>query len=232
MDLPPLERAVLVRRYKRFLGEVLFADGREETVHVPNPGAMLGLNTPGQTVWVSRSASLTRKLAGSLQLVEAHNGALVGVNTAHPNRLAAEALAADIIPGLAGYATVRPEVRYGEASRVDFLLEHPYRPPCWLEVKGVTLSRTPGLAEWPDCVSARATRHLAELTARVALGERAAVLFVAQRDDCDRLAAAADLDPTFARALDAASARGVEVLAYACAVTTEAVRITRTLALA
>jgi sugar fermentation stimulation protein A len=227
MRLPPLERATLLRRYKRFLADVLFDDGREETVHCPNPGAMLGLNQPGQACRVSRSTAKARKLPGTLEFVQERGGAWVGVNTAHPNRLAAEALASGAIPELAGYATVRPEVRYGEASRVDFLLEALDRPPCWLEVKGVTLSRTPGLAEWPDCVSARASRHLGELAARVRLGERAAVLFIAQRDDCDRLAPAADLDPAFAAALARARGEGVEALAYGCEVSEHAITVAR-----
>lgn len=218
----PLRRARLVRRYKRFLAEVVF-DGEldETTVHVPTPGAMLGLNEPGRIAWLSRSAAPTRKLAWTLEYVEADGGVPVLVNTQQPNRLVAEALAAGAIPELAGYARIRPEVRYGEASRVDFLLEHPDRPPCWVEVKGATLSRTPGLAEWPDCTSARATRHVAELVARRAAGDRAVVLFVVGRADCDRFAVAADLDPAFARALTEATVQGVEVLVYNCIISAE-----------
>ena len=211
----PLRRARLVRRYKRFLAEVVFdGEAGETTVHVPTPGAMLGLNEPGRVAWLSRSPVATRKLPWTLELVEADGGTPVVVNTQQPNRLVAEALAAGALPELAGYARVRPEVRYGEASRVDFLLEGPDRPPCWVEVKGVTLSRTPGLAEWPDCTSARATRHVAELLARRAAGERAVVLFVVGRGDCDRFDLAADLDPAFAGALGRAYRAGVEVLCY------------------
>lgn len=213
----PLRRARLVRRYKRFLAEVVFeGEAHETTVHVPTPGAMLGLNEPGRTAWLSRSPAPTRKLPWTLEYVEADGGAPVLVNTQQPNRLVAEALAPDAIGELAGYARIRPEVRYGERSRVDFLLEHPDRPPCWVEVKGVTLSRTPGLAEWPDCTSARATRHVSELRERRAAGDRAVVLFVVGRADCDRFALACDLDPAFARALGEAAAEQVEAYAYAC----------------
>jgi sugar fermentation stimulation protein A len=223
MQFPqPLLRGVLVARYKRFFADVVLDDGREITAHCPNPGAMLGLSTPGQTCWLSRSDDPKRKLAHTLEVVET-DGALVGVNTLHPNRLVAEALAAGAIPELAGYPVVRREVKYGEKSRIDFVLEGDDR--CWVEVKGVTLSRQPGLAEWPDCVSARGARHVAELEAMVAHGDRAVVLFVAQRDDCDRFALAGDLDPAFADALARATAAGVEVLAYGCAMSVEAITL-------
>jgi len=216
MRLPQLQPARLVRRYKRFLADVIFEDGREATVHTPNPGAMLGLTAPGQRIWISTSAAKTRKLPHTLELVEAPCGALVDVNTGRPNALAAEALAAEAIPELSAYGDLRREVRYGAASRIDLLLQGPDRAPCWVEVKGVTLSRRPGLAEWPDCVSTRAATHMHELAARVHAGDRAVVLFVVQRADCSRCEVAADLDPVFAKALKRAMAAGVEVLAYGC----------------
>ena len=225
MDFPqPLKRGVLVARYKRFFADVVMDDGREITAHCPNPGAMLGLNTPGLRAWVSRSDDPKRKLAYTLELLEA-DGGLVGINTMHPNRLVAEALAADHFPELTGYASHRREVRYGANSRVDFLLEGPDRPPCWLEVKNCHLRRTATLAEFPDCVAARSLKHLKELTAMVETGQRAVMLFVIQRTDCDAFAACAELDPAYARGLTEAAARGVEVLAYACDITTQQVRI-------
>ena len=229
MLLPqPMARARLVSRYKRFFADVLTEDGEAITAHCPNPGAMLGLNTPGLPVWISKSEKVGRKLAWTLELVEA-DGGLVGVNTLTPNRLVAEALAAGAIPELTGYATHRREVRYAAASRVDFRLEAPDRPPCFLEVKNVHLRREGTLAEFPDCVAARSTRHLADLAAEVAGGARAVALFVIQRADCDAFSACADLDPKFAAGLEAAADAGVEVLAYACAMSLQAVRVDRRL---
>jgi sugar fermentation stimulation protein A len=225
MLLPqPMLRGVLVARYKRFFADVALDDGRAITAHCPNPGSMLGMKTPGLVVWVSRSDDPKRKLAHTLELIEV-DGALIGVNTLLPNRLVAEALAADAIPELAGYATVRREVKYGESSRVDFLLEAPDRPACWVEVKSVTLCRGAGLAEWPDSVSARGARHIAELEAVVARGDRAVVLFLVQRSDCDRFGLAHDLDPIFSRALAKATAAGVEAIAYGCEVGPEKIGI-------
>lgn len=225
MQFPsPLVRGTLVSRYKRFFADVVLDDGTPVTAHCPNPGAMLGLNTPGLPAWLSRSEDPKRKLAHTLELVEA-DGGLVGINTLHPNRIVAEALAQGAIPEVAGYASVRREVRYGQNSRIDFLLEHPDRPPCWLEVKNVHLMRTPGLAEFPDCVAARSLKHLRELEAMAAAGHRAVMLFVIQRGDCDVFAACAELDPAYARGLDHAAANGVEVLAYRCALTPGAVTL-------
>ena len=159
-------------------------------------------------------------------MVEA-DGGLVGVNTMNPNRLAAEALAEGRIAELTGYAEVRPEVRYGVASRVDFLLTSPDRPNCWLEVKNCHFRRDGPLAEFPDCVAARSLKHLGELEAMAAQGDRAVMLFVIQRSDCERFAAAGDIDPAYAAGLTRAAANGVEVLAYACDLSPGGVEIAR-----
>jgi len=218
LDLVP---AILVRRYKRFLADVELADGSIITAHVANPGAMIGLQAPGARVWLSLSTSKTRKLPYSWELVEADFGngpELVGVNTIHPNAIVAEALAEGAIPELTGYASIRREVKYGEKSRVDFLLEHPDRPPCYVEVKNVHMMRKPGSAEFPDSVTARGARHLEELAAMVALGARAVLLFVVQIGSSQRVAVARDIDPAYGRAFDKARAAGVEILAYTCAI--------------
>lgn len=226
----PLARAVLLKRYKRFLADVRLMNGTLTTAHCANPGSMLGLTEVGAEVWLLPNGDPRRKLAWSWELIRVGEH-LVGINTGHPNRLAAEAIAAGRIPALAGYAGLRREVPYGRSSRIDLLLESPGRPICYVEVKNVHLKRG-RLAEFPDCVTARGARHLAELARMVALGHRAVMLYVVQRGDCERFAIAADLDPVYAIALEEARAAGVEVLCYACRVGLDGIEIDAPLALA
>jgi sugar fermentation stimulation protein A len=221
----PLIRGTLVRRYKRFLADVSLEDGREVTAHCANPGAMLGLNAPGATVWLESTGDPRRKLGFAWRLVELEGGHFAGIDTTLPNRLVAEALAAGAIPALAGYATVRPEVRYGANSRVDFLLSGEGRRDAWVEVKNVHLRRSGGLAEFPDSVTARGAKHLRELAAVAAAGGRAVMLYVVQRTDCDRFGLAADLDPAYAAAFAAARAAGVEAIAHATRIGPEGVEL-------
>jgi len=215
----PLIPATLVKRYKRFLADVVLASGEEITAHVANPGAMIGLAAPGSRVWLSKSSNAKRKLPYSWELVEVDLGAgpeLIGINTAHPNLLVAEAIAADAIPELAGYTARRREVKYGRNSRVDFLLETPGRPPCYVEVKNVHLMRSSNLAEFPDSVTARGAKHLNELAAVASAGARAVMLFLIQIGSAARFALARDIDPAYAAAFDRARAAGVEAVAYRC----------------
>ncbi|RAI32749.1 DNA/RNA nuclease SfsA [Rhodoplanes serenus] len=224
----PLIPATLVRRYKRFLADVALPDGTVVTAHVANPGSMLGLAVPGVRVWLSRSDKPGRKLPWSWELVEVDLGAgpeLVGVNTAHPNGIVAAAILAGQLPALAGYAGLRREVRYGAASRCDLLLEGPGRPPCWVEIKSVTLMRRPGLAEFPDARTTRGARHLDELAGRVAAGERAVMLFLVQIGSAARFDIARDIDPAYGLAFDRARAAGVEAIAHRCAVTLDGIAV-------
>mgnify|MGYP006269440779 FL=1 len=224
----PLKPARLIKRYKRFLADVMLDEGGEVTAHCPNPGSMMGLKDPGMRCWVSVHDNPRRKLKYSLELVEA-DGVLVAMNTHNPNIIAEEAIRAGRIAALTGYADLRREVKYGHNSRIDLLLEDPARAPAWVEVKNCHLMRTPGLAEFPDSVTARGAKHLAELVKRVEAGDRAVQLFIVQRADCTVLSPARDLDPRYADGLHAAAQAGVEIIAYGCQVDLTGVELDRPL---
>ncbi len=218
----PLLPARLLRRYKRFLADVQLEDGSETTVHCPNSGRMTGLDTPGARVWLSVGKA-GRKLPLTLELVEAEGG-LVGVNTMHPNRLVEEAIRADLVPVLSGYAEVRREVAFDQNCRVDLLLRSAGRPDCYVEVKNVHLKRTRG-AEFPDAVTARGAKHLQALRRQVELGARSVMVYVVQRADCADFSMAADIDPAYAMAFEAALAGGVEAHCFACHVGLDELRL-------
>ncbi len=224
----PLLRGRLIRRYKRFLADIALDDGREITAHCANPGSMLGVAVEGARAWVSEHHDKKRKLPFSWELVEIGK-TLIAVNTSNPNKIAFDAIEAGHIPELAGYEMIRREVKYGQASRIDLLLEDARRGPCYVEIKNVHLSRQAGLAEFPDSVTARGAKHLHELTRMTADGVRAVMLFIVQRDDCRRFAPAADLDPAYAKALKTAVSAGVETMCYDCEITTAEVVLRRRL---
>jgi sugar fermentation stimulation protein A len=220
----PLVPATLVRRYKRFLADVRFDDGEEAVAHCANSGSMLGLAVPGARVWLSPSPNPKAKLGWRWELEETAGG-LVGINTSHPNALVAEAIAAQRIPELAGYGSVRREVAYGTNSRIDLWLSGA-GPDCLVEVKNVTLRRGT-LAEFPDSVTSRGAKHLVELAAQVREGRRAVMLFCIQRMDCTGFAVAGDLDAAYAAAFRAAQVAGVETYAYTCTLTPESITLDR-----
>lgn len=221
----PLVPATLIRRYKRFLADCLLEDGREVTAHVANPGSMLGLKDEGLRIWLEPNDDPKKKLKWAWRLVEHAGGHFTGVDTGVPNRVLKAALMAGEVAGLDGYDLVRPEVKYGENSRIDFLLTGADRPDCYVEVKSVTLSRKPGLAEFPDSVTARGTKHLGELAAMAGQGHRAVMLYLVQRTDCTQVTLAADIDPAYATGFASARNAGVEVLALGCQISPEGVTL-------
>lgn len=220
----PLLRGTLIRRYKRFLADVKLDDGRLITAVCPNTGSMMGLTAPGSTAWLSESDVPTRKYRFNWEMVEADLGkgpALVGINTALPNKLVAEAIAGAWVKALAGYPSVRREVKYGKNSRIDLLLECAEKGKCYVEIKNVHLSRKHGLAEFPDSVTERGTKHLAEMSDMVREGHRAVMVYLIQRGEARKLKFARDVDPNYGAAYDAAVAAGVEAIALRCKLSTE-----------
>ncbi len=224
MNFPdPLIKGTLVKRYKRFLSDIVLESGEEITAHCANSGTMLSVNDPGSEVWVSPARNPDRKLKFTWELIRVGKS-LVGINTALPNKIVQEAIEAGTVPELQGYATLRREVKYGKNSRIDILLEDAAKPPCYVEIKNVTMRRDK-VAEFPDAVTARGTKHLGELADQVKVGSRAVMFYLIQREDCETFTLADDIDPAYAEALAVARKAGVEVLAYKCSLTPEEIKV-------
>lgn len=228
----PLIPGTLIKRYKRFLTDVKLKSGEVVCAHCANPGSMLSVNEPGSAVMLSPSTNPERKLRFSWEMIRVGD-AWVGINTARPNSIVEEAILAGRIDPLTGYSTLRREVKYGKNSRIDLLLEDPGRPPCYVEVKNVTMRRDlkKGPAEFPDAVTARGAKHLLELADMAKAGARAVMFYLVQREDADALAMAADIDKAYAEGLKTAISAGVEVLAYRCAVRPDEIAVDRPVAL-
>lgn len=229
MEFPsPLIPARLIKRYKRFLADCTLEDGREVTAHCANPGSMMGLAVPGTKIWLEPNDDPKKKLKFGWRLVDHENGHFTGVDTSVPNRALKAALEAHAFHELGPYDRVRPEVKYGEKSRIDFLLEG--EGLTYVEVKSVTLMRNVGLAEFPDSVTARGAKHLVELANMVREGHRAVMFYLVQRTDCERFDLARDIDPTYAAEFAKARAAGVEVMCYDTRITPAGVNIGKPLA--
>lgn len=229
MNFPaPLLRGRLVKRYKRFLADVILDSGETVTTTCPNTGSMMGLLTPGATVWLSESDSPTRKYKHTWELVEVRFGdavEIVGINTNHPNKLVTEAIEAGAIAELKGYASLRREVKYGRNSRIDILLEDEQKGLCYVEIKNVHMMRHHGRAEFPDSVTERGAKHLAEMSDMVAAGHRAVMLYLIQMASPNSFELARDIDPAYGAAFDLARNAGVEAIAYRCRVTPEQILV-------
>jgi sugar fermentation stimulation protein A len=214
---PPLQSAVLIKRYKRFLADVQLSDGTTLTIHCPNTGSMLHCAEPGSRAWYSTSASKGRKYPNTWEIVENAQGARIGINTGIANKLVEEAVLAGRIESLAAYQTIRREVPYGvEGSRVDFLLSDSSihgQPDCYVEVKNVTLLCKQGLGAFPDSVSTRAHKHLRELIDVTRQGQRALLIYCVQHEGIERVVPAEWIDPKYAQLLTRAKEAGVEVIA-------------------
>jgi sugar fermentation stimulation protein A len=211
----PLRRAILLRRYKRFLAEVQLESGEVMTVHCPNPGSMLGCERPGRPVVISDSGNSRRKLRWTLEMVHA-DGVWVGVHPSLANEIVTEAIAQGSLPELAGYARLEREVRYSDNTRFDLRLSKHRergRQVCYVEIKNVTLV-VAGVALFPDAQTARGRKHLRELARIVAEGHRAVMVYCIQRNDAERFAPAAMIDPEYAEILAEVHTRGVEILPY------------------
>jgi sugar fermentation stimulation protein A len=223
---PPLIPATLIKRYKRFLGDVVMPSGEQITVHTPNTGAMTGCAVPGSRVWLRDTRNPARKYAYSWEVSETAQGTLVGVHTGLVNRLVSEAIETGVVAELQGYANVQQEIRYGqENSRIDLLLTHQGRPDCYVEIKNVTAVGDDGVAFFPDAVSKRGVKHLRELISMASQGYRAVLFFCVQRDDVNVVRPADEIDSDYGETLRWAMEQGVEVIAYRARVKPNEIRL-------
>jgi len=223
----PLVRGTLIKRYKRFLADVRMEDGSIITAHCANTGSMKGCSEPNSAVYMSKSDNPKRKLAYSLELIQAGE-TWVGINTALPNRIVESAIKRDILQELAPWTRIRREVKYGKNSRIDLLLESDEAPPCYVEVKNVTLAES-DVAKFPDAVTERGRKHLREMSEEVARGNRAAMVYLIQRTDCESFSPAEDIDPAYAEALRQSVSAGVKAYALEAKPSPEGILVTREL---
>jgi sugar fermentation stimulation protein A len=226
----PLEAGRLVRRYKRFLADIVTDDGEQLCIHCPNTGSMLNCMGEGARVWFQRNSDPKRKLPGTWELVETPQGRLACVNTARANRLVEEALLAGVIKELTGFTALKREVAYGtENSRVDFRLDYP-AGSAFVEVKSVTLGFSDtAVAAFPDAVTTRGARHLRELATLAQDGVRAVQLYCVNLTGIEAVRPATEIDPLYTAALRDAVVAGVEVLAYGVEISPEEIRLTHRL---
>ena len=212
----PLLRGRLVHRYKRFLMDIRVRGGRVVTVHCPNSGSMEGcLPEDGEVIASPKTGQ--GRLSHVTEWIRGPDG-WIGINTQRSNAIVDEALRERRIPELAAYSIVRAEVPYGKHSRVDFLLTSTGLPDCYVEVKNTTWPGGDGALAFPDSVTERGRKHLRELARRVAAGDRAVLLFLANRPFGDRVRACHERDPAYAHALAWAQRHGVELLCYRTAI--------------
>ncbi len=211
MQFPPFVDGVLIKRYKRFLADVRLETGELVTAHCANPGSMKSVLEPAPRCWLSR-AKPGRKLPFTWEVAE-QGDTRIYVNPVGANRVVLDALQSGVIEELRGYESIRPEVKYGTGSRIDFLLSGA-SGNAYVEVKNVTLGYGDGRVAFPDSVTVRGTRHLLELAEVARQGHRAVLLFCVSRTDAKSVHAAAEIDPTYAATLSRVAKEGVEVLAY------------------
>ena len=214
----------LIKRYKRFFVDVKI-DNKTVTAHCPNTGSMMGLLEKGNKVWLSKSDNPKRKLKYTLQVIES-NGSKVGVNTHLTNKIALDAIYKSKIQNFKNYNSVKQEIKFGNNTRFDFLLTKKNKK-IFIEVKNVTLSRQKGIAEFPDAITSRGQKHIQELLNANKQGYNIYLLFVIQRDDCNKLKIAKDIDPKYCELLTKAVKKNLNILCYDCKFSTKGIKLNR-----
>ena len=217
-----LLQGTLLKRYKRFFADIKYQD-KTITAHCPNSGSMMGLLDTGNNVWFSKSDNPKRKLKYTLQIIDV-NGNLVGINTQLTNKIVLESLKKKKIKSLIDFIDIKTETKFSDNTRFDFLLSND-KDKCFLEVKNVTLLRKNNVAEFPDAITLRGTKHLKELINAKKKGYKSYILYLIQRNDCKFFKIAKDIDQEYKKAFDEALNSGVEILCYDCKLTDEEIKI-------
>ncbi len=218
--VPPLEHAILIKRYKRFLADVHHPTLGEITVHCPNTGSMKNCWQPGWDVWLQKSDNPKRKYPYTWVLAKNELGEFIGINTQIANQLVYQALSDNIISEIDDIVEIKKEVKYGEEnSRIDLLLEHQDGVKNYIEVKSVTLKEDDGFGYFPDAVTTRGQKHIRELIACVRAGHRATLFFAIQHTEISQMKIAAHIDPEYASLIEQAISAGVLLVAYAAKIT-------------
>ena len=205
----------LIKRYKRFFADVKLDTGELITAHCPNTGSMMGLLDEGNRVFLTKTDNEKRKLKYTLEIIKLLD-ANIGVNTHRANRIVENGIIEKKISTLGKNYDFKREVKYGANSRIDFLITNKKNEKIYLEVKNVTLSKKQNIAEFPDAVTERGSKHLLELIEVVKKNNRAVMLFLIQRDDCIKFRIAEEIDPVYKKNILKAIKAGVEILCYRC----------------
>lgn len=227
MELPLLLKGTLIKRYKSFLCDVKLENNEIITAHCPNSGSMLSVNAPLSTVYVSIIDNIKAKLKYKLELIEVNN-TLVGINTLRANAIVYEALQNKLIPELTSFQNIKKEAVFSKNCRFDFLLCNNTTPEdllCYVEVKNVTLSREPNLAEFPDAITSRGTKHAEKLISAQSLGNKSYLIYLIQREDCNTFSIAKDIDMEYYKAIKNAIYNNVKILVYNCKVSINSINI-------
>ena len=215
---------IFIKRYKRFFVDVQI-ENKLVTAHCPNTGSMLGLLNEGNKVWLTKSDNPNRKLKYTLQIIE-DNKSKVGVNTHLTNKIVLNALENNLIKEFSKDIKIKPEVRFGESTRFDFLISKKnYK--AFIEVKNVTLKRKPNIAEFPDAITSRGAKHIHELIKASKKGYKIYIAFIIQREDCDQLSIASDIDPEYSQILSKAIRNKLKVLCYDCKFSSKGIKLNK-----
>ena len=217
-----LLQGTLIKRYKRFFVDIKYKN-KIITGHCPNTGSMMGLLNEGNKIWFSRSDNLSRKLKYTLEIIEVGKK-MIGINTLLTNKIVFEALSQKKIKNFVKFNNIKPEVKFSDKTRFDFLVSD-NKEKCFLEVKNVTLSRKDKIAEFPDAITSRGTKHLKELIIAKQRGFQSYILYLIQREDCKSFRIAKDIDKDYKIAFDKALKKGVKIICYDCKISTEEIKL-------